>query len=185
MSMRAQGLGAVLAIVGALGIVLPLVAGWSALPLGILTGLRSRGAGRDRRHPRRRRAPRAETRVLGRDCLGCTCRDESGHRPWRQGPGERAATGQPNTGQVFGKEVVGNESRTTYRIPHRRPCLGGRSGPAPAVCRSSGCSRRRDGCARSGSHSHIETRPGLIGSGQGGSVRASKVACTRPMRRST
>jgi len=29
-SMRAQGLGAVLAIVGALGIVLPLVAGWSA-----------------------------------------------------------------------------------------------------------------------------------------------------------
>ena len=30
MSMRVQGLGAVLAIVGALGIVLPLVAGWSA-----------------------------------------------------------------------------------------------------------------------------------------------------------
>jgi hypothetical protein len=30
MSIRAQGLGAVLAIVGALGIVLPLVAGWSA-----------------------------------------------------------------------------------------------------------------------------------------------------------
>jgi len=94
--------------------------------------------------------------------------------PRRQGPGQRAATGQPNSGPGLEKEVVGNESRRCYGMSDRRRCLGGRSNPAAAVRRSFGGSRRRDGGAWPGSdshiqyHSHSETRPGLIGSGEPG-----------------
>ncbi len=178
MSTRVQGLGAVLAIVGALGIVLPLVAGWSApCPWGAILAFASRDARRDRRHLRRGRAPPAQTRVLGRDGLGCACRDKPGPRPWRPGPGERAPAERPGTGQMAGQEVVGSEIHTEYRISRRGHPIRGRSDPAPAAGRSSACNCRRGGRAWSGFHSRIETQPPLIASGQGDWVRARRLAC--------